>query len=66
VVAQAASGVPGGAPLVDVNIRLTRFNKIGRLYRTILAAQVIRACDLARRDGGATPSTSAVLPTLAD
>ena len=40
-----------------VNIRLTRFNKIGRLYHTIIAAPVIRSCDLARRDVGSTPSS---------
>src|SRR5690349_4197787 len=41
----------------SVNIRLTRFHKIGRLYRTIIAAQVSRSYDLARRDVGSTPSS---------
>jgi len=45
-----------------VNIRLTRFNKIGRLYRTIIAAQVIRSCDLARRDVNSTPSSKRSSP----
>jgi hypothetical protein len=48
--------------LPRVNIRLTRFNKIGRLYCTIIAAQMIRSCDLARRDGGSTPSSKRSSP----
>jgi hypothetical protein len=39
-----------------VNIRLTHFNKVGRLYCAIIAAHVIRSCALARRDVDATPS----------
>ena len=45
-----------------VNIRLTRFDKVGRLYRTIIAAQVIRSCALARRDVGSTPSSKRSTP----
>jgi hypothetical protein len=62
-------GVIGRPPIFSrnsrsgfVNIRLTRFNKIGRLYRTIIAAQVLRSCDLARRAVDSTPSSKRSSP----
>ena len=55
--ASAASSTPH-----LVNIRLTRFDKVGKPYRTIIAAQVIRSCALARRDVGSTPSSKRSTP----
>ena len=45
-----------------VNIRLTRFNQVGRLYGAIIAAQVIRSCALAKRDVGPTSSSKRSSP----
>jgi hypothetical protein len=45
-----------------VNIRLTRFNKVGGLYCAIMAAQVIRSGALARRAVGSTPSSKRSSP----
>src|SRR5215831_18801277 len=47
---------------IGVNIRLTRFNQVGRLYGAIIAAPVIRSCALAKRDVGPTSSSKRSSP----
>jgi len=58
-----SGGVTEIAQRLNVNIRLTRFNKVSRLSLAILAAQVIRLCALASHDVGSALSSKRSSPS---